>query len=75
MKPTSASRRARPRSGGHAHKNAVLALVDRDSGTTPIASSMRGPDKTELEFVILAFVVGVPFAYYAIRTVLALAGL
>ncbi len=36
---------------------------------------MRRPDKTELEFAILLFLVLVPFAYVVIRTVLAFAGL
>jgi hypothetical protein len=41
--------------------------------TVPV--TMRRPDKTELEFVMLMAVLVVPFAYFAIRTVLALAGL
>ena len=36
---------------------------------------MRRPDKTELESVMLAVLLVVPFAYLAIRTVLALVGL
>jgi len=35
---------------------------------------MRRPDKAELEFVMLAVLLGVPFAYYVIRTLLALLG-
>jgi hypothetical protein len=35
---------------------------------------MRRPDKTEMEFFVLAVLLLVPFAYFAIRTVLALLG-
>jgi hypothetical protein len=33
---------------------------------------MRRPDKTEMEFVLLFALVAIPFAYFAIRTVLAM---
>ena len=35
---------------------------------------MPRPDKTELEFFVLMVLLVVPFAYFAIRTVLALLG-
>jgi hypothetical protein len=35
---------------------------------------MRRPDETELEFFLLMVLLVVPFAYFAIRTLLALAG-
>jgi hypothetical protein len=35
---------------------------------------MRRPDKTEVEFILLMMLLLVPFAYYAIRTMLALLG-
>jgi hypothetical protein len=41
----------------------------------PRETTMRRPDKTELEFVILMACLVVPFAYLAIRTVLALVGI
>ena len=34
----------------------------------------RGPSKEELEFAVLAVLLGVPFAYVVIRTVLGLLG-
>lgn len=36
---------------------------------------MPRPDKTELEFFLLMVLIGVPFTYAVIRTVLALVGL
>jgi len=35
---------------------------------------MRRPDKTEMEFFLLMVLLLVPFAYFAIRTLLALLG-
>jgi hypothetical protein len=35
---------------------------------------MRRPDKTEVEFILLMMLLLVPFAYYAIKTMLALLG-
>ena len=35
---------------------------------------MRRPDKAELEFTILLFVVLAPMAYYTVRGLMALAG-
>jgi hypothetical protein len=37
--------------------------------------AMRRPDKTELEFFLLMVLIGVPFGWVVIRTVLALIGL
>jgi hypothetical protein len=40
-----------------------------------VAHGMRRPDKTELEFFVMMVLVGVPFAYVVIRTVLAFVGM
>jgi hypothetical protein len=36
---------------------------------------MRRPDKTEMEFFLLMVLIGVPFAWVVIRTVLAFVGI
>ena len=39
-----------------------------------IADMKRHPDKYELDFTMLAFIIYAPLAYYAVRSIIALAG-